>query len=35
MLPQESKYNLGIRSYRLFNGDLYNIDLEDKEKYNK
>ena len=31
------KANLGegIKSYRLYEGEMYNIDLEDKEKYNE
>ena len=30
LLPHKKNYQEDIRSYRLFQGDLYNIDLEDK-----
>lgn len=26
-------YSAGIKVYRLYEGDLYNIDLEDRTKY--
>ena len=32
---EEKHYDSGIKTYRLFDGDLYNIDLEDKEAYNE
>jgi hypothetical protein len=32
-LLQENRYTKGIKTYRLWEKDLYNIDLEDKDKY--
>lgn len=32
-LLNENRYTKGIKTYRLWEQDLYNIDLEDKEKY--
>lgn len=31
--PKSVEYGVGIKVYRLFQGDLYNVDLEDKTKY--
>ena len=30
ILPIRKQYEEGIKSYRLYDGDLYNIDVEDK-----
>ena len=32
-LLNENRYSKGIKCYRLYDGELYNIDLEDKEQY--
>ncbi len=32
-LLKENRYTKGIKTYRLWENELYNIDLEDKEKY--
>lgn len=32
-LLQENRYTRGIKTYRLWENELYNIDLEDKDKY--
>ena len=31
---KNSQYGPDIKTYRLFEGDLYNIDLEDRDGYN-
>jgi hypothetical protein len=28
------RYGNDIKTYRLFDGDLYNVDLEDRDGYN-
>lgn len=31
----KEEFSTGIKTYRLYEGDLYNIDLEDKDKYDE
>jgi hypothetical protein len=34
LIKKENDYAKDIKTYRLYKGDLYNVDLEDKEAYN-
>lgn len=35
LLIQSEHLGRDIKTYRLFGGDLYNVDLEDREAYNE
>ena len=33
VLEEDTDYDRGIKTYRLWQGELYNVDLEDREGY--
>ncbi len=34
VIKDDTEFDRGIKTYRLWEGELYNVDLEDREAYN-
>lgn len=35
IITEDTNYCKDIKTYRLYNGELYNVDLEDRDAYNE